>query len=143
MRRRWPGSSWGWPLAIVAVVWLICELWRPAVKQAGGEVLAWMAFGLSLGALYLVRSHDWVPPVVGAAFGGYFWALGKSRKRPIPIAVAGCFAGSAATLLVRWPSEQRSLPALICAGIAVALQGGWKTICRVRGQPAEKTPIAR
>src|SRR5215831_17336366 len=109
---RWPESPGRLPLAAFLLLWLIwnfpLNFPRPT-ESPGLEGLAWFAFCLMLLALYLVREHEWVPPVVGATNAASFWTLGKLRQRPVLIAISGCLLGAVASFPIPWPSEQRSL----------------------------------
>jgi hypothetical protein len=144
--RRWPSAPVRFPLTLFFCLFLIWELIpRHERRRSGAEIMSWLIFCLSLGGLYCFREYAWTPPMVGTAFGVYFWTLGELRGRSCPIAVTGCLLGACAAPLVPWPAVDQSLLVIIGAGSAVSLQGAWIVIGHIRGiyqPPPEPAPAA-
>jgi hypothetical protein len=139
--KRAPRSLWsGVLLLFLAAVALVDWNGKTGEKQDTSGCLPWLAFCLCWAPLYYFRQQHWAPLAAGMATAGYLVALGRSRRRSWPIAVAGCLLVGVAARRVPWPNEERLLLVFVCFGLSVALQGVWEIVRHLQGQRPEPGP---
>ena len=137
---RWPEAHWAWPLWIYFLLFASWQFFGRGKPVSTATSIRGLGFCVLMGGLYVVRHHEFVPPMAGVGMAGYYWLLGRVRRRAVSIAVAGCLLASLTIQSVPWPSVHRTLLVLVCAGLAYAVQGAWRAVRYLGGERAAPRP---